>query len=74
MKSVQQLRALQRPGVVVARLANIAEMKNGTARLRFADGSVSRKFYRLSPDVAYAPGACVKLEAICGTYVVTGKM
>ncbi len=74
MKTYHQLRALQKPGAARARVAAIEAIQNGGARLRFAGGGTSQKFYRLPPGEAFAAGERVKLEYICGTYVVAGKV
>lgn len=74
IRSYQQRRRLQRAPAPVARTAVIVSIaENGTARLRFADGSEGQKYYQVAPG-EYAAGQRVRLQKQSGTYVVLGPV
>lgn len=74
MQSYHQLLSLQKPAPAAPLLAQIHSISGGTARLYFADGSTSQKYYRLNPAVTFAAGQKVRLEKTCGTYVITARV
>lgn len=74
LPSYHQLMALQKPAPAAPAVAQIYAISNGAARLYFADGTTSQKYYRLNPAVTFAAGQRVRLEAVCGTYVVTARI
>lgn len=74
MKSWYQVANLQKPTANLPKIATIYSIKAGAASLVFADGTMSKKYYRLSPDNTFAAGQKVRLEKICGTYVVLSRI
>lgn len=74
MQTLHQLLALQQPAPAAPRLATIQAIQAGTARLYFADGTTSQKYYRLNPGQTFANGQRVRLQQVCGTLVVLARV
>ena len=74
MQTLHQILSQRRPAASTPRIATIHSISNGTARLCFADGATSQKHYRLNPSIPFAAGQKVRLERVCGTYMVTARI